>query len=71
MLVSFSSKVQPTEVNKENVHSTDMPDYPTDDESPVKGDANMARMGAAHKDSPGSWGFIKSVGQYLSTSFYW
>lgn len=47
-----------------------MPDYPGD-ESPVRGEKDMARMSDVPKDSPGGWTFIKSVGQYLSNSFYW
>ena len=66
VFVSFSTKS--LNVNKENMH---MPDYPpSDEDSPIKGDKNVARMGAA-TDSPGGWSFIKSVGSYLSSSFYW
>ena len=62
--MSFGQKLE--EVNKENEK---LPDYPEDD-SPVRGEANMARMGATPKAERG-WGFVRAVGDFLTNSFYW
>jgi hypothetical protein len=53
--------------NKENEV---MPDYPSDSDSPVKGHENMARMGASEPQGD-NWNFFKSMGSFLSNSFYW
>eukprot|EP00914_Ancora_sagittata_P028124 GHVO01055289.1.p1 GENE.GHVO01055289.1~~GHVO01055289.1.p1 ORF type:complete len:314 (-),score=37.71 GHVO01055289.1:96-1037(-) len=63
--VSFGK--QGRDYNKENEN---MPDYPSDTDSPVKGRDNMAPMGGPqpHGDK---WGLFKSMGSFLSNSFYW
>ena len=64
-LVSFGSILEG--VNKEN---EDMPDYPEEDSPTVKGYKNMANMGSATPRG-GGWGFVKTVGDFISNSFYW
>ena len=54
-------------MNKEN---EDMPDYPEEDSPTVKGYKNMANMGSA-TPTGGGWGFVKTVGDFISNSFYW
>ncbi|KAK2141574.1 hypothetical protein LSH36_1076g00010 [Paralvinella palmiformis] len=64
-LVSFSSVTPSQETN-----AKDMPDYPDEELFVVTGDKNVARLGDASKSRPG-WNFVKSVGTFLSNSFYW
>ena len=47
-----------------------MPDYPDEELFVVKGDKNIAKLGDASKSKMG-WNFVKSVGNFLSNSFYW
>ena len=54
-------------VNKEN---EDMPDYPEEESPTIKGAKNMANMGSA-TPKIGGWGFVKTVGDFISNSFYW
>ena len=63
-MVSFRANAD--SANKEN---EEMPDYPSDD-SPIKGDSNMARIGDASPCKPVG-GFLRSVGDFLSTTLYW
>lgn len=58
----------PATAEKENVQ---LPDYPEDD-SPIKGNNNMARNGGIPADNKQQgWNFMKSMGNFLSNSFYW
>lgn len=66
VLLSFGKNGK--ESNKENEQ---YPDYPSDNDSPIKGYENMARMGQAPKDGNDKWDFFKSMGSFLSNSFYW
>ena len=59
---------QSPESAKENIN---LPEYPEDD-SPVKGGSNVAKIGGDGGENDGNkWGFIKSVGNFFSNSFYW
>ena len=67
MLLSFGRHAQ--DLNKEN---EELPDYPSDSDSPVRGHENMARMGAGPPTNDGDkWGLFKSMSSFLSNSFYW
>jgi hypothetical protein len=46
----------------------EMPDYPSDVDSPVTGNQNVARRGAADSRP---WSFLQSIGSFISNSFYW
>ncbi|ELU03193.1 hypothetical protein CAPTEDRAFT_222135 [Capitella teleta] len=65
--VHISFGKQGRDYNKEN---ESMPDYPSDNDSPVKGHDNMAPMGGPQPHSD-KWGLFKSMGSFLSNSFYW
>ena len=65
MLVPF--KLHSATADKEN---EDLPDYP-DDASPVRGDHNLARMGEVTPAKDKALNLVKSVGSFLSNSFYW
>ncbi len=63
--MSFGSNL--SGMDKEN---EDMPEYPDEDSPTVYGYKNMANMGSATPKADG-WGFMKSVGDFITNSFYW
>ncbi len=68
-MISFGGK--PSEVDKEN---EEMPDYPSDEESPIKVNGNeMARVKGSKHDGGEGWGFgfVRTVGSFINSSFYW
>ena len=45
------------------------PDFGDDDDSPQRAGTTVTRMGATKKKQ--GWGFLSTVGEFISSSFYW
>jgi hypothetical protein len=57
---------------KENLeNSVELPDYPSDVDSPVSGNQNLVRHGSKHSEAGGTWGFLHTLGNIISNSLYW
>lgn len=64
--------IKPLVVQSEITESTEeMPDYPSEDHSPIKDEGNNIARTDESRNEGGKWGFVKSVGTFLSNSFYW
>jgi len=61
--------IEPIDYMSTSMHEDedDMPDYP-DDDSPIRGTNTLTRLGGKPKQG---WNMLKSVGEFISTSFYW
>lgn len=64
--------IKPLVVQSEITESLEeMPDYPLEDHSPIKDEGNNVAKTDESRNEGGKWGFVKSVGSFLSNSFYW